>query len=414
MMMAPLTLVFLSRLSSLGHVSGVKSMLAKRVDDRGPNDFGSWLYLFLLTLLIAAVSIGVFRFSSSPTMFLISLPLIWIVIRFQVVGASVACFIVTVVLLRFTADGYGPIAAGQSVRAQTIISQSFLATVGLVTLVLATSLRSQRKAVRRSHGTQRRLAALQRDLQRSNQDLEQFAIVASHDLKEPLRAVTGYCRFLKEDYGDVLEPDANNYVDKAIEGADRMTGMINDLLEYSRVSRATLDFNSIELNDVVAKVLEGLQSQIIQSGTLFEVGRLPQIDGYETQLIQLFQNLLSNAMKFVPPETTPRIEISGTNENGQVIIEVADNGIGIDPKHQARIFQIFQRLHRRSDFSGSGLGLAICDRIMSRHGGKIEVSSELAQGATFRLLFPDPIAALSNRDASTVARTQAQVTRKGK
>lgn len=229
---------------------------------------------------------------------------------------------------------------------------------------------------------------IEKELEQSNQDLEQFAIIASHDLKEPLRAVNGYCQFLKEDFGDSLDPQAIEYVDKAIQSADRMTQMINDLLEYSRVSRGDIEFHSVALNLIIEPVLKDLESRIQKCEATIEVGELPTVLGAESQLRQLFQNLLVNSLKFVNEGRGPRIRISAAQRGDFHVVSISDNGLGIDEKDQKRIFQIFQRLHRRSDYSGTGLGLAICDRIMQRHGGHIEVESALGQGAVFRLVFP--------------------------
>ncbi|CAN0171709.1 unnamed protein product, partial [Hapterophycus canaliculatus] len=230
--------------------------------------------------------------------------------------------------------------------------------------------------------------SIERKLEQSNQDLEQFAVIASHDLKEPLRAVTGYCQFLKEDYGKTLVPEALRFVEKAIEGSDRMTQLINDLLEYSRISRAEVTPARVDLNLVAKQAIKDLQGSAVASNATLEVSGLPAIWGSESQIQQLFQNLLSNSLKFVAPDQPPRIFITHQVEPEAMTILVSDNGIGIESKNQDRIFQIFQRLHRRSDYPGTGLGLAICARIMERHNGSITVDSTLGGGTTFRLRFP--------------------------
>jgi light-regulated signal transduction histidine kinase (bacteriophytochrome) len=226
------------------------------------------------------------------------------------------------------------------------------------------------------------------DLQRSNQDLERYAIVASHDLKEPLRAVSGYCRFLQEDYSESLDSAGRRFVEKAIEGADRMQQMVNDLLEYSRVSRAERPNETVDLNAIVAGVRVDLQQCIADTGAKITVEDLPTIRGSHGQLTQLFQNLLSNSMKFVPTDRKPCINIFSDCSEKALSVIVADNGLGIAESNRRRVFEIFQRLNRREDYPGTGLGLAICERIMDRHDGGIDIVSELGQGSQFHLRFP--------------------------
>lgn len=499
MLVAPLTLVLLGWIDGRNHFR-CHDLIGTRCN---------WGLFVAMLLMLAVLSITIFRFVSLPVSFLVVPMMLWIVVRFEIVGAATGTFVVAVVMLSCMTQGYGTIDGDVSNVTRTIVSQAFLTTGGLCALVLSAALQYSRRLSRRSERTSRRLVTLQREtqlmldtipsmvfykdtnnrilrlnrsastwlglpieeiqgrsaeeihsgphdqsrsedqeiirtgvakigcektvvlpngqrrwvqtdkmplpsaadkesgilvvltditerklieqeLEKSNQDLEQFAVVASHDLKEPIRAINGYCRFIKEDFGDQLPADVLDFVDKAIEGAERMTQMVNDLLEYSRISRGTLEFDSVDLNVVVAEVLNDLEGPIRSKSANVKVADLPVVFGSESQLRQLFQNLLFNSLKFAGEGIEPHIEINSRLRGRCIVVSISDNGLGIDPKDQKRIFQIFQRLHRRADYPGTGLGLAICARIMQRHRGQIEVKSSLGRGATFRLVFAQP------------------------
>ncbi len=497
MLLAPLSLVFIRRCQRPSRIC----------DCGGPRDARTAVYFVVLTLTLLVAALIVFRFSTAPISFLVAPFMIWLTIQFELFGAVTSCFLVAMVLLGCTSAGYGPIAAGRAPEMQMLLSQGFLFSVNLTSLILASVVLGRRRAMSRIESTQKQLKELQRetqlildtipsmvfyqdrsdrvlrvnrsaaqwldlprqqiegkeiseisgtfgslkpaiaplamqpdepllgveqtvtlpsghtrwvqvdrvvldgsehqprsmvvvltdisdrksaeaDLQRSNQDLERYAIVASHDLKEPLRAVSGYCRFLQEDYSESLDSEGRRFVEKAIEGADRMQQMVNDLLEYSRVSRAELPIETVDLNAVVAGVRVDLQQRIVDTGANITVEHLPSIRGSHGQLTQLFQNLLSNSMKFVPKDRKPCITITSDCSVEDLSVIVADNGLGIAETNRTRVFEIFQRLNRREDYPGTGLGLAICERIMDRHHGGIEIISELGQGSQFRLRFP--------------------------
>ncbi len=228
-----------------------------------------------------------------------------------------------------------------------------------------------------------KLLAQARDLRRSNEELEQFAYVASHDLQEPLRSISGYCQLLQRRYTGKLDKNADEFIQFAVEGAQRMQLLINDLLRYSRVGTRGKPFASTDLDKVVADALANLHQAIAEAGADIVCGELPTVAGDAVQLGQLFQNLIGNAIKF-RGEDAPRIRISAESIDGETVFSVADNGIGIDPRHQERIFQIFQRLHERGKYPGTGIGLAVCKKIVARHGGRIWVESAPGAGATFR------------------------------
>ncbi|HKL77728.1 MAG TPA: PAS domain S-box protein [Gammaproteobacteria bacterium] len=223
------------------------------------------------------------------------------------------------------------------------------------------------------------------ELERSNAELEAFAYAVSHDLQEPLRIINSYLGLLQHRYSASLDERAARYIQTTTEAGDRMRRMINDLLEYSRVKRMGEAFQRVDLNRVAAEAHSNLESAVTDSGAEIHVANLPEVVGDRGQLVRLFQNLLSNAIKYGRPEEGTRITVSSRAIGGQYEVAVADNGIGIDPAHTDRIFQVFQRLHTRDEHAGTGAGLALAQRIVERHGGTIWVESGGdGMGSTFR------------------------------
>lgn len=226
-----------------------------------------------------------------------------------------------------------------------------------------------------------------RELERSNKELQQFAYVASHDLQEPLRMVSNFLQLLERRYSPQLDANAKDFIFYAVDGAVRMQGLINDLLEYSRVGTRGKPFEEISLNEVVARAENNLNIAIKENNATIKCEALPTIFGDGTQLVQVFQNLIGNAIKF-HGENPPEITISALRQNGNCEVMVKDNGIGIDLQYKDKIFLIFQRLHNREAYPGTGIGLAICKRIVERHGGTIWVDSRVGEGATFHFSVP--------------------------
>ncbi|MEP6644337.1 MAG: ATP-binding protein [Acidobacteriaceae bacterium] len=224
------------------------------------------------------------------------------------------------------------------------------------------------------------LAEKVEELARSNHDLEQFAYVASHDLQEPLRMVAAYTQLLAEGYGAQLDEQAKKYIHYAVDGATRMQTLIQDLLTYSRTGGPVLERQETDTAQILAQTLDNLQAAIRENGAIVTSENLPVIAVNGSQLRQVFQNLLSNALKFTGEEA-PLIHISAQNQSSEWLFSVADNGIGIDPAHAKVIFAVFQRLHTRAEYSGNGIGLAICKKIIERHGGKIWVERALGMDA---------------------------------
>ncbi len=226
------------------------------------------------------------------------------------------------------------------------------------------------------------------ELTRSNDELRQFAFVASHDLQEPLRSITSFCNLLKAEYDGRLDEQANNFIERIVNGAVRMKALVTDLLTYSRVNRdESFDFQEVDVCDVVRDVLANLQSSITHAGAEVACGELPTVVGDRVQLVQLLQNLVGNAILY-RSERPPRIHIDARRLGEFWEFSVDDNGIGIAPEHQQQIFEIFKRLHSRDKYPGTGIGLAVCKKIVQRHGGQLTVESRVGSGSVFRFTIP--------------------------
>lgn len=225
------------------------------------------------------------------------------------------------------------------------------------------------------------------ELRRSNEELEQFAYVASHDLQEPLRMITSYLQLIEQRFATSLDEEAKEFINFAVDGASRMKTLITDLLTYSRVQRAKLEFSSVSLGAVVSSVTRGLELMIRETGAEIICEPLPEVIANEGQITQLLQNLIANAIKFRRDEP-PKIHLGASREKAEWIISVRDNGIGFDDEYADRIFVIFQRLHGREKYPGTGIGLAVCKKIVERHNGRIWVDSKSGEGSTFYFSLP--------------------------
>ena len=217
----------------------------------------------------------------------------------------------------------------------------------------------------------------------ANKELEQFAYVASHDLQEPLRMVASYTQLLERRYKDKLDQDANDFIHYAVDGANRMQKLINDLLDYSRTTSHGKDFAKADISQVLGQAISNLQKLIIENNALITNEDLPELEADESQIIRVFQNLIGNAIKFKKKSELPKIHISCKEKNEFYEFAVRDNGIGIDMQFHDRVFTIFQRLHSKEEYPGTGIGLSICKRIIERHGGKIWFESKENEGTTF-------------------------------
>ncbi|SNB45945.1 PAS domain S-box protein [Geobacter sp. DSM 9736] len=235
------------------------------------------------------------------------------------------------------------------------------------------------------------------EVQRSNQDLQQFAYVASHDLQEPLRMVSSYMQLLERKYRDQLDEKAQKYIHYAVDGTKRMQNLIDGLLRYSRISREK-ELVPVDTNATYAAAIANLAKAIGEAGGNVTVDLLPTVPGDEIQLVQLFQNLIGNGLKYRKPGSAPKVHVSARQLGEEWIFSVTDDGIGIPPQHFDRIFQIFQRLHTKDEYPGTGIGLASCKKIVERHGGRIWVESEPGKGSTFYFALPAKEPAHEPRD----------------
>ncbi len=227
------------------------------------------------------------------------------------------------------------------------------------------------------------------ELERSNRELQDFANIASHDMQEPLRKILTFSELLRLRYADQLDARAGDYIQRMDRAARHLHDLINDLLAYSRITTRARPFTPVDLNEVARKVVSDLDLQIEESQAKVEVGKLPSLEADPTQMYQLLQNLVSNALKYHAPDRQPHIVISGDClADGLCQLKVSDNGIGFDAKYLERIFQPFQRLHPRDEYEGTGMGLAICRKIAERHGGAISATSAPDRGATFVVTLP--------------------------
>jgi chemotaxis family two-component system sensor kinase Cph1 len=231
---------------------------------------------------------------------------------------------------------------------------------------------------------------LEEELKRSNQELQQFAYVASHDLQEPLRTISSFTQLLERRYKEKLDPDADEFIEYVVEAAQRMQQMILDLLEYSRVMTTGGIFKKINTSEALNTALFYLKGAIEECNVKITHDTLPTITADQNQISKVFQNLISNAIKFRKPDEPPKIHISSKKdeEKNEYVFSVADNGIGMDPQYAERIFTIFQRLHTLEEYKGTGIGLSIVRRIIERHCGHVWVESELGKGSTFYFTIP--------------------------
>ncbi|CAA7617681.1 Phytochrome-like protein cph1 (fragment) [Magnetospirillum sp. SS-4] len=227
------------------------------------------------------------------------------------------------------------------------------------------------------------------ELRRSNEELEQFAYVASHDLRQPLRMISGYLGMLRKTLGPSLNEDALTFFGFAIDGARRLDRMIVDLLEYSRIGRASGTRDAVDLGEVIGDSLRHLEVATAEVGADVRVqSGLPVVTGDRSELTRLFQNLVGNAIKYCAPDRPPRVEITCADGGEDWVFAVRDNGIGIGPDDLQRVFGIFQRLVSREQYEGTGIGLAVCRKIAEHHGGRIWVESVLDQGSAFLVALP--------------------------
>ncbi len=226
------------------------------------------------------------------------------------------------------------------------------------------------------------------ELIKKNKELEQFAYITSHDLQEPLQTIMSLSQLMTSTYTGQLDEKADRYLRYIDESSKRMSELIKALLDYSRIG-CERELKTVDCKALIETIKEDLQESIRKSQADIHVGNLPEIRGYETELRMLFQNLITNALKFQPENNVPKISIHAREEVGGWVLSCTDNGIGIAPENQDRIFDIFQRLHSRTQYKGTGIGLAHCRKIVDLHDGKIWVESQVDEGSTFNIFLPN-------------------------
>lgn len=267
----------------------------------------------------------------------------------------------------------------------------FAAASAFALVLLSRVLRNAAKLAEANQQLEDANLALERranELGRSNEELEQFASIASHDLKEPLRKMQTFTEQLAQSDAEHLSEEGRGYLERTGAAGRRMQALIDDLLKFSRVATQGRPFEQVDLGEVAEHAVSDLGAVIDQCGGSVEVGELPTVAADPLQMRQLVQNLLSNALKFHRQGVPPRVRISGGTRGRFVEIEVSDNGIGFEPRYQARIFRVFERLHGRSAYPGTGIGLALCRKIVDRHGGTIAADSTPGEGSTFTVVLP--------------------------
>jgi signal transduction histidine kinase len=255
--------------------------------------------------------------------------------------------------------------------------------------MMSEELEKLQKQIREANATlERKVEQRTFELESKNKELEQFAYVASHDLQEPLRTTSSFVELLRKQYYDKIDGNANRYIDYILQASDRMKTLIKDLLDYSRLGREK-EMEQADCNVLMREVLADLDKVIKENNTTIQTGPLPVIKALPTEIKLVFQNLISNSIKFRRQGVLPEIDISAVRKPGYWQFSFTDNGIGIEKQHTERIFIIFQRLHNRSDYEGSGIGLAHCKKVVELHGGKMWVDSEPGKGSTFHFTIAD-------------------------
>jgi chemotaxis family two-component system sensor kinase Cph1 len=267
------------------------------------------------------------------------------------------------------------------------------AVVSIATVIALIRYFNEAVGLRTSKEYDRELSFRQQAMQeltRSNEELQQFAYVASHDLQSPLKTIVNYLSLLESKHADKLDGDARKLIGVSTAAADRMRILINDLLDFSRVG-TELEFVEVDLNSTLAEILEEQQAEIRATGAIVKVESLPTLVAHRTDLKQVFQNLLTNGLKYHRPGVAPTVTIRAIDEGNQYLFSVNDNGIGIEPQYFDQVFQIFQRLHGRNSYSGTGIGLATCKKVVDIYGGKIWLESTVGVGSTFYVTIPKVI-----------------------
>lgn len=352
--------------------------------------------------LVVACAVFAFTFQllfryvhGSTSLALLALPfvtaaLLWPSLRLGSRGLTAAVALLAVPAVWLTARGEGPFAvASWSEEHRALLVQLFLAKVVLVHLTLAASIAQRTAAFAALAEANDRLRLQTAALERSNSELKEFGDVVSHDLSEPLRAVSGFVQLLEQRYKGALDERADGYIAQTVSGVARMQQLIADLLRYSQIEQHQVERSFTNANVVVRQVEASLRPLVEETGGTITLYDLPTVAANSTALTQLFQNLIGNALKFHRPGVAPHVVVSAERRITGWRFTVADNGIGVDARHRERIFKMFQRLHSSEAYPGTGIGLALCKKIVDRYGGSIWVEDQVGGGSLFRFELPD-------------------------
>jgi len=325
-----------------------------------------------------------------PLQTLLLIPvLVWAAIRLDAIGAATATGILALITTEGTLRGYGPFGTYPAPQALLML-QVFLGSVALTLHALSSVVTELKTTQLEVQAANRKMLRNQDELTRSNQELEQFAHIASHDLQEPLRVVTIYAELLNENYQAALPPDAIALAEGMAQESKRMSRLLQDLLAYSKAGAAQESEEPVSCEKALRFALGNLKISIHESGAKISYGALPWLKGNFAQVVQLFQNLVGNAIKY-RGNKAPQIHIEASQINGEWVFSIRDNGIGFDSKYQEKIFRPFQRLHTQNKYPGTGIGLATCMKIVEQQGGRIWAESRQGEGSTFFFSVPETV-----------------------
>ena len=320
------------------------------------------------------------REKNYPVEFLAIPPLLWAAWRFGLRGGSAAAFGMSVIAITGTLRGFGPFAT-QDPNAALLLLETFMAAIGLIALVLASVVEERNRVLIDLEG---RVAERTAELRGTIDSLEGFCYSIAHDLRAPLRYINGFTRVLLQDYAPTFDQPGRDYAHRVTEATEKMDKLINDLLDYGRLSSAKLPLELVNTDKILRQAVEQLLLEYSDAGAVVNVeSPLPPVLAHPLVIEQVALNLLRNAAKFVAPNVAPRIRVAAETASGRVRIWIRDNGIGIDPAHHAKIFGVFERLHIEQNYPGTGIGLAIVQKGVERMGGRVGLESKPGEGSGF-------------------------------